>query len=87
MEQFKRYHEKFLELLGRAIGARAVAPKEYHRHFWEGIPRFLREKIEDRLSVLNPNLDVSVPFEMKTVIKAVQIIFNCKRFDQHLRKD
>ena len=49
MEQFKHYHEKFLELLGRAIGARAVAPKEYNRHLWEGIPRSLREKIEDRL--------------------------------------
>ena len=84
LENFKRYHRKFLELVGRAIGTGKIDQKEYNRFFWEGIHRSLRKKIEDRLMVIDPNLDVSVPFEMEDVIKAVKAIFNRKRFDQHL---
>ena len=84
LENFKRYHRKFLELVGRAIGSGLIDQKEYNRHFWGGIHRSLRKRIEDRLLVINPNLDVSVPVEMSNVIKAVANIFNRKRFDQHL---
>ena len=84
MEDFKRYHRKFLELVGRAIGSGTIDQKECNRHFWEGIHRSLRRKIEEKLSLHNPNLDVSIPFEMEDVIAAVNAIFNRKRFDQHL---
>jgi hypothetical protein len=87
LENFKRYHRKFLELVGRAIGSGTIDQKEYNRHFWDGIHRSLRKRIEDRLLVIDPNLDVSIPFEMRDVIKAVATIFNRKRFDQHLIND
>ena len=84
LEQFKHYHRKYFEVMGKAIGSEIINQKEYNRYFWEGLHHTLRRRIEDRLSVLDPDLDVSVPFDMSDVIKAVKNIFNRKRFDQHL---
>ena len=84
LEEFKRYHRKFLELVGRAIGKETIDERECNRHFWEGINRSLRNRIEERLQLLNPDLDVSVPFDMEDVIRAANAIFNRRRFDQHL---
>jgi len=84
LEQFKRYHRKYFEIMGKAIGSETINQNEYNRYFWEGIHHTLRRRIEDRLSVLDPELDVSVPFSMDDVIKAVENIFNRRRFDQHL---
>lgn len=83
-EKFKTYHWKFLALVGRAIGTGAIDQKEYNRYFWEGIHKTLRKRIEERLMVANPNLDLSIPFKMEAVVKAVETMFNRKRFDQHL---
>ena len=84
MELFKRYHRKYLELVGKAIGSQNMSDRDFNRYFWEGIHRSLRRRIEDRMLVANPDLDVSTPFEMKRVVKAVGYLFNRHRFDQHL---
>ena len=76
LQSFKRDHRKFFELIGPAIGKGTLDQKEYNKYFWEGIHRDLREKIENRLLVRNPQLDYSVPFPMADVVKAVQAIFN-----------
>jgi hypothetical protein len=84
LREFKVYHRKFLELVGRAIGTQIIDQKEADRYFWEGIQDNLRNRIETRLFLLNPELDVSIPFSMSSVIKAVETLFNRKRFNQHL---
>ena len=84
LDQFKRYHRKFLELTGKAIGSKIMSLNESNRCFWEGLPGNLRRKIEDRLRIANPHIDTSIPFERDKVVQAVESIFNRKRFDQHL---
>ena len=84
LEQFKRYHRKYLELVGKAIGSQNMSNQDFNRYFWEGIHRSLRRRIEDRMLVADPDLDVSTPFEMSRVVKAGGYIFNRHRFDQHL---
>jgi hypothetical protein len=86
LDQFKRYHRKYLELVGKARGAHKITDEDYNRYFWEGIHHALRQRIEDRMTVSNPFLDVTVPFEMDRVVAAIGGLFNKKRFDQHLRK-
>jgi hypothetical protein len=86
LDQFKRYHRKYLELVGKARGAHKITDEDYNRYFWEGIHHALRQRIEDRMTVSNPFLDVTVPFEMDKVVAAIGGLFNKKRFDQHLRK-
>ena len=84
LEKFKRYHRKYLELVGRAIGMETIDRNEYNRHFWEGLHQTLRQKIESRLLVKDPRLNVSIPFDMEKVTEAALDIFNPRRFDQHL---
>ena len=84
LDNFKRYHRKFLGLVGQALGNNIVDQKECNRYFWEGIHRSLRKRIEERLRTLNPNLDITVPFGMQDVVNAVKTIFDPHRFDLHL---
>ena len=78
LDAFKVYHQKFLKLLGKAIGTGAISDQECSQNFWEGIPRSLCQRIETRLLVLNPQLDVSEPFKMEDIVQAVKAIFNRK---------
>ena len=82
--RFKTYHRKFLALVGQAIGIGTISHREYNRYFWEGIHSTLRKRIEERLMMHDPDLDLSVPFKMDEVVQAVSAIFNQKRFDRHL---
>ena len=81
---FKQYHRKYLELVGKALASGHISNEDNNRHFWEGIHRSLRKRIEDRMLVVDPDLDVSTPFDMQKVVKAVGHIYNRHRFDQHL---
>jgi len=84
LDQFKRYHRKYLELVGKAAGTRSMTEGDFNRYFWEGIHSSLRRKIENRMLVTDPDLDVSVPFAIGHVVKAAGYILNRRRFDQHL---
>ena len=84
LEKFKRYHRHYLKLVGRAIGMETIDRNEYNRHFWEGLHQTLRQKIESRMLVNNPLLNVSTPFEMEKVTETALQLFNTRRFDQHL---
>jgi hypothetical protein len=87
LESFKKYHRKFIELVGIAIGAGTIHQSQYNRYFWEGIHHTLRGRIEERMLIADPSLDTSVPFDMNKVIKAAEAILNRKRFDQHLLRN
>ena len=83
-KHFKHYHRKYLELVGKALASGHISEDDNNRHFWEGIHHALRRRIEERMLVVDPDLDVSIPFEMNKVVKAVEHIYNRHRFDQHL---
>ena len=85
LSHFKEYHWTFLTLVGKAIGSKTIHKNEYNRYFWEGIHHTLRDKVEERLMLRDPDLDLSVPFEMNSVVQAVTTLFTKRRFDQHLR--
>ena len=84
LDQFKRYHRKYLELVGKAAGSRSMTEGDFNRYFWEGIHSSFRRKVENRMLVIDPDLDVSVPFDMAQIVKAAGYILNQRRFDQHL---
>ena len=84
LDQFKRYHRKYLELVGKAIGSHNMTDGDCNQYFWEGIHHSLRKRIEDRMLVKDPDLNVSIPFRMSHVVKAAGSLLTHKRFDQHL---
>jgi len=84
LSQFKGYHMKYLELVGEAREGERITMWDYNRYFWEGLPDSLRQKIENRMININPELDVAVPFKISKVVKAAEHILSPHRFDRHL---
>ena len=84
MPEFKRYYRKYLELVGKFVGTRSFPETDFNRYFWEGIHHSLRKRIENRMLILESDLDVTTPFDINLVVEAAGQIFSQKRFDQHL---
>ena len=84
LEQFKKYHRKYLEIVGEAREADRITSWDYNRFFWEGLHESLRRKVENRMLTTNPDLDVTTPFKISKVVKAAEHILSPHRFDQHL---
>jgi len=85
IDMFKRYHRKYLELVGEAREQKRISTWDYNRYFWEGLNESLRHRIEHRMSAMNPDLDVSIPFSISKVVKGAEYILSPHRFDQHLQ--
>ena len=86
IQAFKRYHRKYLELVGPARESRKISSWDYDRYFWEGLNRSLRRKIENRMLTVNPDLDITQPFDISQVAGAAEYLLSPYRFDQHLLK-
>jgi len=84
IDQFKRYHRKYLELVGEAKKSSQISSWDYHRYFWEGLPESFRTKVEYRMLATDPSLDVSVPFKITKIVKAAEYLLSPNRFDKHL---
>ena len=86
IQTFKRYHRKYLELVGPARESRKISGWDYDRYFWEGLNRSFRRRIENRMLATNPDLDITQPFDLSHVANAAEYLLSTNRFDQHLFK-
>ena len=86
LDQFRRYHRKYLEIVGDAAGTTSLSDENFNRYFWEGIHKSLRRRLEDRMRLENPRLDVSVPFEVSDLVQTARELFDKRCFDRHLFK-
>ena len=84
LDQFKTYKLKFHGLVGTAREKRKISSRDVNRYFWEGLNESFRSRVEARMLVTNPDLDVSVPFTIKAITEGADYILNPNRFDQHL---
>jgi hypothetical protein len=85
LDLFKRYHRKYLELVGEAKALGRISNWDYDRYFWEGLNESFRHKVENRMLATHPNLDVSTPFSISKIVKGAEYILSPYRFDQHLQ--
>jgi hypothetical protein len=81
---FKRYHRKYLELIGDARENKRISDWDYHRYFWEGLEESFRQRLENRMMTTHPHLDISLPFGIDRIVKAAEYLLSATRFDQHL---
>jgi len=84
INQFKRYHRKYLELVGQAREEKKISTWDYNRYFWEGLHETFRNLVEGRMLTITPDLDVSTPFSISKVVTGAEHILSPHRFDQHL---
>jgi len=84
LKKFKEYQKEFYDEIAKATKAGVITTREHNRHFWAGIPGSLRRRIESRMLVTNPDLDISTAFSINEVVKAALYVLSPKRFDQYL---
>ena len=61
-----------------------ISNMDINRYFWEGLDDKFRERVEARMLVTNPHLDVSIPFSVADITDGADYLLNPNRFDQHL---
>jgi len=47
IDRFKRYHQKYLELVGEAKKSSQISDWDYDRYFWEGLHEAFRIRLEN----------------------------------------
>jgi hypothetical protein len=87
LDEFKKYQLEFWKLVGLAKERKRISNREVCRYFWEGLNSSFRRQAESHMRMVNPELDVTVPFEISDIEKAANSVLNPNRFDQHLRYD
>lgn len=82
LAQWKKYCRAFLRVGGSLKNDDRISDKEYQIHFWKGIPRDLRRKLEDRILAKEPLRPLKEPFEMEELDNAANAILQRDRFDE-----
>src|SRR5882762_4209768 len=81
---WKKYCRKFLRIAGSLLNGAKISDKEYATYFWQGIPKALRVRIENRILTRNPVRDLSEPFSIGEIDTAAEAILQRDRFDTAL---
>src|ERR1700729_3643862 len=81
---WKKYCRKFLRIAGSLLNGAKISNKEYATYFWQGIPKALKVRIENRILTRNPVRDLSEPFSIGEIDTAAEAILQRDRFDTAL---
>jgi len=81
---WKRYCRKFLRIAGSLLNGAKISQKEYSTYFWQGIPKALKVRIENRILTRDPVRDLSEPFSIGEIDTAAEAILQRDRFDTAL---
>jgi hypothetical protein len=81
---WKKYCRKFLRIAGSLLNGAKISSKEYATYFWQGIPKALKVRIENRILTRNPVRDLSEPFSIGEIDTAAEAILQRDRFDTAL---
>ena len=81
LAQWRKYCRIFLRVGGSLKNNGKISEKEYKIRFWEGIPKDLQRKLEDRILARDPLRPLKEPFEMDELDNMANAIFQRGRFD------
>src|SRR6202790_4034349 len=81
---WKKYCRAFLRIAGALLSERRITQGEYATYFWQGIPKPLRIRLENRILASNPIRDLSEPFGVEEIDTAASAILQRDRFDHAL---
>jgi len=81
---WKKYCRAFLRIAGSLLAEEKIGAKEYATYFWQGIPRTLRTRLENRLLARDPIRDLSEPFDVEDIDRAAEATLQRDRFDRAL---
>jgi hypothetical protein len=81
LSTWKKYARGFIRIGGWLKAQTKISETEHMVYFWEGIPRTMKKKIEERLLSKEPNRDMSKPFTVKEITDAAEAILQRNRFN------
>uniref|UniRef100_A0A8H7XPM9 Uncharacterized protein n=1 Tax=Psilocybe cubensis TaxID=181762 RepID=A0A8H7XPM9_PSICU len=81
LNDFREYQKQYICIAGWLLNNNKISKTEYNQYFWLGINESLRPALKSKIMVFNPHIDLSSPFSIEDVTKAVKIIFKQDRFD------
>jgi hypothetical protein len=81
VNKFRTYQRKFCRIAGWLHGKGKITNDNMNRYFWRGLSKSLRGKIEARILITNPRVDLTTAFDIPSITAAVEKIFMRNRFD------
>ncbi|KAI0038542.1 hypothetical protein FA95DRAFT_1505439, partial [Auriscalpium vulgare] len=84
LRAWKRYTREFIKIAGWLRHEGRLTERELNIHFWTGIGRRLRRRVEDRLVASDPLYDRREPFTMENVNVMAEGILQRGKFDEEM---
>ena len=83
LSAWREYGRKFITVGGWLLKKNKVSNEEYATYYWNGIPRQLRIKLENRLLAKDPTRSLVTPFRVDEINDAVEALLQRDRFDMN----
>ncbi|KAF7965113.1 hypothetical protein HWV62_45565 [Athelia sp. TMB] len=84
LSAWHEYSRKFIPVAGWLLKKRKVTQEEYATYYWNGIPKSLRHKLENRLVAKDPTRSLEQPFSVEEINAGVEALLQRHRFDSAL---
>lgn len=82
LAEWRKYCRAFLRVAGSLLAEGRITTNDYDTYFWQGIPKLLRTRIENRILARDPVRDLSAPFRSREIDTAAEAILQRDRFDR-----
>lgn len=83
LSAWREYGRKFITIGGWLLKRKKLSDDEYATYYWNGIPRLLRIKVENRLLAKDPIRSLANPFKVDEINSAVEALLQRDRFDMN----
>src|ERR1700735_2114531 len=83
LSAWREYGRKFITIGGWLLKKNKISDDEYATYYWNGIPKVLRVKVENRLLAKDPIRSLASPFKIEEVNGAVEAPLQRDRFDMN----
>jgi hypothetical protein len=81
LSAWKKYARGFIRIGGWLKAQTKISNTEHMVYFWEGIPKTMKKKIEERLLSKNPTRNMTNPFTVDDITTAAEAILQRNHFD------
>jgi hypothetical protein len=86
LTQWRRYYVKYNAIAGGPLNRRHLGLEDYLAYFWMGIPKQLRQILENRILQSNPHRDDEAQYTMKEINTAAEWYFRRNRYESLMVK-